>query len=604
MQRINSQTLVLCGLGLSVSLLTACGDPCLDDGRGKAGAVCVPVVADTNTGTDTDTGTDTGTDTNDETETSGNEGTETAEGDGDETWCTDEDMDGFGDPDACEEIPAGEQPPSGSVPQAMATDCDDADPNTFPGAAELDDPAACMTDADDDGFGDDMPSNPNAEPGTDCDDANDHAFPGAAENEEPGMCMEDDDEDGWGDTEPGGTATIPGSDCADDDAAVEMCELWCEDMDADMHGNSEVCVWVIPGEPGPEGYVANGTDCLDTDPNAFPGAAELDDPDACMLDADDDGWGDMDPPAGIEIGRDCDDGDLGKIVCVDAIPGCVDTTEGLEAQLMATASGGDGNYSYAWTPVETLSDATIPNPIALPEVITTYTIDVTDTSMNLGSDKVTVHLTDKPWVLGGPSAECEAFELLDEPDVPAVHSVSPDGTQVCTTNNADPSAYVCPTVHQETRITGTMVVNTASDDDIMGFVWGWQNAQQFYMFSWKQASQAWAGCDGLAGITIKKFDATDLIVLEDFACETDTQNVTVLMSPDETTTTGWIDNRTYGVEVLYDLTQTEITITDLSDDSVVANFVVLDDSYPSGKFGTYDYSQEQACNGPWQSNCL
>ena len=56
--------------------------------------------------------------------------------------------------------------------------------------------------------------------------------------------------------------------------------------------------------------------------------------------------------------------------------------------------------------------------------------------------------------------------------------------------------------------------------------------------------------------------------------------------------------------MLYDLTQTEITITDLSDNSQVANFVVMDDSYPSGKFGTYDFSQIQACNGPWQSNCL
>jgi hypothetical protein len=602
MQRSNLQILGLYGLTLSVSLLTACGDPCLDDGRGKPGAVCNPGNADD---TGTDTATDTDTDTATATMTMGSEsGSETAEGDPDETWCVDEDMDGFGDPDNCEEVPAGEAPPPGSVPQDQATDCDDADPNTFPGAAELDDPLACMTDADDDGYGDDMPSSPNAVPGTDCDDNNDHAFPGAAENEDPNACMEDDDEDGWGDNNPSGAGTTPGSDCDDNDPQILSCPKWCEDMDMDTFGNPEVCVFLLPNEDPPAGYVEDDTDCLDTDANAFPGSAELDDPDACMLDSDGDGWGDSNPPAGVAGGRDCDDSDVARVVCVDANPGCVDTTEGLEAQLMSMATGGDGNYTYAWTPVETLDDPTIPDPIAIPASITTYTVNVTDGLMNMGSDEITVHLTDKPWILDGPNAECEAFEFLSEPDVQPVYSFSNGGTTVCTTSNSDPGAYVCPTVHQQSRITGTLVVNTATDDDIIGFVWGWQSTQQFYMFQWKQATQNWYGCIGSAGMTIKKFDATDIYEFQDFACDTDTVNQTVLLTPDDITTVGWIDNRQYGVEVLYDLAQTEITITDLSDNSQVANFVVLDDSYPSGKFGTYDFSQPQACNGPWQSNCL
>lgn len=599
MQRSNLRTLGLYGLTLSIALLSACGDPCLDDGRGKAGAVCDPGNADTNTGTDTDTGTGTETDT--DTATSSESGSETAEGDGDETWCSDEDGDGFGDPDNCEEVPAGEQPPPGSVPQEQATDCDDADPNTFPGAAELDDPAACMTDADDDGYGDEMPSNPNAVPGTDCDDSNDHAFPGAAENDDPDACMEDEDEDGWGNSTPGGGTTVPGSDCADDDPNVLMCDKWCEDMDMDSFGNPEVCVFLAGGEQPPAGYVQDETDCLDTDPNAFPGSAELDDPDACMLDADGDGWGDENPPAGVAMGRDCDDADLSRVICVDAIPGCVDTSQGLEAELLATASGGDGNYVYAWTPVETLDDPTIPNPIAIPDTITTYTINVTDGSMNLGSDKVTVHLTDKPWVLDGPGAECEAVGFLGPA---ADHTFSANGTKVCTTSNSDPSAYICPTVHQETRITGTIVVETAEDDDIVGFVWGWQDSDQFYLFQWKQLQQGWYGCNGPAGMMVKKFDAMAPLVIDDFACDMDTANMSVLLSPADTYDQGWVDFTEYGVEVLYDLTQTEITITDLSDNSEVANFVVMDDSYPNGQFGTYDFSQIQACNGPWQSNCL
>lgn len=50
-------------------------------------------------------------------------------------------------------------------------------------------------------------------------------------------------------------------------------------------------------------------DCDDNDRFTFPGAAELDDPTACMRDADEDGWGAADVAAPLYLGRDCDDND-------------------------------------------------------------------------------------------------------------------------------------------------------------------------------------------------------------------------------------------------------------------------------------------------------
>ncbi len=50
-------------------------------------------------------------------------------------------------------------------------------------------------------------------------------------------------------------------------------------------------------------------DCDDNDRFTFPGAAELDDPTACMRDADEDGWGDANAAAPLYVGRDCDDSD-------------------------------------------------------------------------------------------------------------------------------------------------------------------------------------------------------------------------------------------------------------------------------------------------------
>jgi hypothetical protein len=75
------------------------------------------------------------------------------------------------------------------------TDCDDSSATTYSGAAELDSRTECMSDADDDGWGDDSPM-AGVTAGTDCDDDN--------------ADMNNDDFDGDG-------ATSCGGDCLDSD---------------------------------------------------------------------------------------------------------------------------------------------------------------------------------------------------------------------------------------------------------------------------------------------------------------------------------------------------------------------------------------------------
>lgn len=126
--------------------------------------------------------------------TGGSAGTTTGESTGQATsWCLDADMDGYGDPLTCME---SLDPIPGSVENGE--DCDDLDSATYPGAAPNDDPGACMTDADDDDWGDINP-NEGVVAGSDCDDSNVFTFPGAAETEDPAACMKDEDGDGWGD---------------------------------------------------------------------------------------------------------------------------------------------------------------------------------------------------------------------------------------------------------------------------------------------------------------------------------------------------------------------------------------------------------------------
>ena len=128
-------------------------------------------------------------------------------------YCDDADGDGFGDPDACQDVPNGRDPPPGTVDND--DDCDDTLDTAFPGAAPNDSPTECMEDKDGDDWGDDDPSAPTTSAGSDCDDTSAETFPGAAEEESPTACMKDEDEDGWGDDDPP-AGVDAGADCDED----------------------------------------------------------------------------------------------------------------------------------------------------------------------------------------------------------------------------------------------------------------------------------------------------------------------------------------------------------------------------------------------------
>ena len=142
-------------------------------------------------------------------------------------------------------------------------DCDDSDPTIG------------IIDNDGDGY---------SQCNIDCDDTDPMTYPGAAELESDTECMRDGDEDGWGDRSAPRDG-VAGLDCDDTDASITG-----EDGDGD-------------------GVLFCEGDCDDSDPFAFLGAAEEENPDACMRDTDEDGWGDIVAPSGGLAGTDCDDTD-------------------------------------------------------------------------------------------------------------------------------------------------------------------------------------------------------------------------------------------------------------------------------------------------------
>jgi hypothetical protein len=197
----------------------------------------------------------------------------------------DGDGDGWGSMDELDEDRFCEAPGEGWVEDA--TDCDDGDPDIFPGAQEycnsIDDDcdgeideagaldSAWYLDSDGDGYGDDdqvivqceQPSGYVLEPG-DCDDADDGIFPGANE-----YCNSiDDDCDGE----------------IDEDDAIDAA-TWYLDADGDGFGDAGNTTAACDQ---PSGYLEDDSDCDDGDADIFPGADEY------CNELDDDCDGDID----------------------------------------------------------------------------------------------------------------------------------------------------------------------------------------------------------------------------------------------------------------------------------------------------------------------
>ncbi|MBX2800228.1 MAG: OmpA family protein [Myxococcales bacterium] len=212
-------------------------------------------------------------------------------------------------------------------------DCDDTDPDTYPGAVEVpydgvdqDCDGTDATDLDGDGY-DGGPA------GSDCDDTDAGVNPGVVEVYYDGVdadCSGDDDRDADGDGFDF-AGLKGGTDCDDTDGLVNPAafEIWYDGVDQDCSGTSDHDQ-DGDGRDAPSG---GGLDCDDQDADVFDGAVEVcnardDDCDglvddqaidavAFWVDGDGDGYGDPEqwlvacfPSAGIaENGLDCDDTD-------------------------------------------------------------------------------------------------------------------------------------------------------------------------------------------------------------------------------------------------------------------------------------------------------
>jgi hypothetical protein len=241
-------------------------------------------------------------------------------------------------------------------------DCDDDNPNVFPGNTEfcdgLDndcdslvdedavDALSWYADADDDGFGDpdaltmacEAPTGHVANDG-DCDDTDARFNPGAIETD----CADPADYNcdgsvGYTDADGDGFAACEECDDADEDVnpdGTEVCNdldddcnglvdgddpnlqggsTWYADADSDGYGGTQF--QVVDCE-APLGYVANSDDCDDLDPDSYPSAVEVCD------EADNDCDGSVDEGVGLLWYADADGdgyGDANSVVTACTAP--------------------------------------------------------------------------------------------------------------------------------------------------------------------------------------------------------------------------------------------------------------------------------------------
>ncbi len=258
-------------------------------------------------------------------------------------WYPDSDGDGYG---ADVTATMACEMPVGYI--ADNTDCDDGHFGVNPGATEvcndIDDDCNTLVDdglsfdtwyadADDDGYGDAGVSESTCDGAptgfvgddTDCDDTDENVNPGATE-----VCANAIDDDCDGSTD-------------------EDCTLYTFyfDADEDTYGDVDVFVTNYTGI-APIGYVADGTDCDDTDPDIHPGATEIcngldEDCDAIAdndltfdtwyADSDGDGYGDAGtsastcdgaPSGYVADATDCNDGND------DIHPGATELCNGID----------------------------------------------------------------------------------------------------------------------------------------------------------------------------------------------------------------------------------------------------------------------------------
>jgi RHS repeat-associated protein len=178
------------------------------------------------------------------------------------------------------------------------------------------------------------------------------------------------------------------------------------------------------------------------------------------------------------------------------------------------------------------------------------------------------------------------YEFNDQPD--AHWDIDAANNTATQTINADASILFSDFSLANDKIEGSWRVNTLSDDDHIGFVFGYQDAQHFYLFDWKKADQSDALGFAERGMSIKVVNADSGLISSDlWPTEGSGTRVRSLFH----NKIPWVENTDY--QFTLEFHPGMFTITVKRGVTVLDSVTLADNTYRAGRFGFYNYSQEQ-----------
>ncbi len=157
-------------------------------------------------------------------------------------------------------------------------------------------------------------------------------------------------------------------------------------------------------------------------------------------------------------------------------------------------------------------------------------------------------------------------------------TVAPGGTSVFQSINGDPTAFVSTNDYINMAFNGKFQVQETSDNDYIGFVFGYQNSTDYLLFDWKQEDQNFQNRQAYEGFTLSKITGADVDAWNHTG-----SGISVLASLyglDK----GWADNTEYDFTLTYQTDRILIAIDSTTIFDVAGSF-------GTGKFGFYNYSQ-------------
>lgn len=180
------------------------------------------------------------------------------------------------------------------------------------------------------------------------------------------------------------------------------------------------------------------------------------------------------------------------------------------------------------------------------------------------------------------------YEFNDQPD--ATWEFPFGSTVARQTTNADASILLSNLDIAGQEVEGDFSVATASDDDFIGFVFGYQDRGSYYLFDWKQGSQFATGFgQANAGMSVKRVSTGGADPTGPELWDSNGgANVSVLANNN----IGWQDNTAYRWRLNFNPGFFELEI--LQGTTSLQLWQIADSTYTNGRFGFYNYSQDFA----------